>query len=237
MTKDSMGDRFKRMELVTEGWLQRRTPVVIRIDGKAFHSWTKGLEKPYDERLKIVMSTTLQALCDEIQNCVFGYSQSDEISLLLIDYKKLETEQWFDGNVQKIASVAASMATGFFNNYANIYLPLKRKVAFFDARVFNVPKEDVNNYFLWRQKDATRNSIQMYGQSLIKHKNMQGLNNSQIQEKLFSEHNLNWNHEPTWKKRGFAYKTDSDYGTDYEIPEFSKDHDYINDLVNLVHEA
>lgn len=232
MTKDPMGDRFKRMELVTQGWLQRRTPVICRIDGKSFHSWTSKLSKPYDEGLMGIMSETLQYLCNSVQNCVFGYTQSDEISLLLIDYEKFETEQWFGGNIQKIASVTSSLTTGYFNGEIKKHIKELMPIAFFDARVFNVPKEDVNNYFLWRQRDATRNSIQSFGQHYISHKNMQGLNCNQIQEELFRQHKINWNDSATWKKRGFAYTTKTNT-LDLYIPEFSKDTDYINKWVNL----
>lgn len=93
----------------------RRTPVIIRLDGKAFHTFTKGFVKPFDECMSKAMQETMKYLCENIQGCVLGYTQSDEITLVLIDYQKLTTDAWFDYNVQKICSVAASMATLIFN--------------------------------------------------------------------------------------------------------------------------
>jgi len=114
--KDSLGDRMKEnYENRFKFKLLRRTPVIVRIDGKAFHSFTRGFNKPFDKVLSNAMDKTMQQLCENIQGCVFGYTQSDEITLILNDYKKLESSAWFDNEVQKICSVAASMATMYFN--------------------------------------------------------------------------------------------------------------------------
>jgi tRNA(His) 5'-end guanylyltransferase len=145
------------------------------------------------------MAETMKLLCENIQNAVFGYTQSDEISILLNDWKKFNTSQWFDGKIQKIASVSASMATGFFNKKMAL---LTDKMAFFDARVFNLPKEEVVNYFHWRQVDCTRNSIQMLGRYYFSHKELHGISTNDIQNKLFEEKKVNWSQLNDWEKRG-----------------------------------
>lgn len=184
--KDMLGDRMKsNYENVTRNYLTRRTPVIIRIDGKAFHTFTKNFEKPFDMMLNSVMQMVTDDLVKNIQGCVLGYTQSDEISLLLVDYENLNSEAWFGYNIQKCASVAASMATMLFNKYLfatwqeiacdeeydeslDVYLDNVLNAydngAVFDARCFNIPKEEVLNYFVWRQNDCYRNAINAIGQ-------------------------------------------------------------------------
>lgn len=113
--RDNLGDRMKTYENVTRNYLTRRTPVIIRCDGKAFHSFTRGMDRPYDEVLCETMQDTTKYLCENIQGCVLGYTQSDEITLVLCDYQKLTTAAWFDNNIQKMCSVSASLATLAFN--------------------------------------------------------------------------------------------------------------------------
>jgi tRNA(His) 5'-end guanylyltransferase len=117
---DDLGTRMKTFyEEVPKTRLTRRTPVAIRIDGKAFHTFTRGFDKPFDEVLGNAMVATMKYLCENIQGCVFGYTQSDEITLILIDYQKLTSSAWFDYEVQKMCSIAASMATMEFNRQFN----------------------------------------------------------------------------------------------------------------------
>lgn len=220
--KDELGDRMKSYyENRSKTFLVRRTPVIIRLDGKAFHTFTRGFNKPFDEAMCNAMQETMKYLCGNIQGCVLGYTQSDEITLVLIDYQKLTTDAWFDYEVQKICSVAASMATFIFNrqfqvqvnelswkgeladeNLAKSYIRAIKSGAVFDARCFNIPKEEVTNCILWRQQDATRNSIQSVGQAYFSHKQLEGLNTNQIQELLFQEKGINWNDYPTKFRRG-----------------------------------
>jgi len=229
--KSGLGDRMKKYEKVSKTKLMRRTPVIIRLDGKAFHTWTRQLinvdqvlkTEPYGEVMHKAMFYTTEYLMQNIQNAVFAYSQSDEISILLNDWKRLTTDQWFDGTIQKIVSVAASMATVGFNTNPVIKC-MDLKPAVFDARVFNVPLDEVANYFVWRQQDATRNSIQMLGQYYFSHKQMHGKNISQVQDMLMAEHNVNWNDVDTRKKRGWCFASD---GYDNEIPIFTKDRYFI----------
>lgn len=216
--KDSLGDRMKTYEGVTRNHLTRRTPVIIRVDGKAFHSFTKGFQRPFDMVLMESMWETTKYLCENIQGCKLGYVQSDEISLLLTDYDDIGTQAWFENNILKMTSISASMATLAFNNSFNVNqlkyisdndvndLTVKQSMkygsrigtALFDSRVFNIPKEEVCNYFIWRQQDATRNAIQMVGQSNFGHKKLQNKNCNQIQEMLFQEKGINFNDLPAY---------------------------------------
>lgn len=236
--KDSLGTRIKTYESVSKSFLMKRTPVIIRIDGKAFHTFTKRFERPFSELMHQLMSYTTEKLVANIQNAKIAYTQSDEISILLNDWKSLHTDQWFDGNIQKIASISASLATGFFNAayhkhvYENTYsdMNLTNETAFFDARVFNVPKEDVVNYFIWRQQDASRNSVQMLAQAYFSHNQLQGKNNSQLQDMLMLEKGVNWNDTDAWKRRGSCvYRNVDGIVADNNIPLFAADREYIED--------
>ena len=249
--------RMKKYEYVSRTYLTTRTPVIIRIDGKCFHSFTRGFKKPFDEILSGTMQETMKYLCENIQGCVLGYTQSDEITLILVDYKDIDTCAWFDYNIQKCASVAASMATMAFNRTFSLKvsffkdnileLPkyietLKRaaeKGAMFDARIFNIPKSEVCNNILWRQQDATRNSIQMVGHANFSDKQMHGKNTSQIQDMLMLEKGINWNDFPTKYKRGSCCVRKvneqtgrSEWVIDNEIPIFKGEgRKYIDNLV------
>ena len=213
-------------------FLARRTPVIIRLDGKAFHTFTKGFNKPFDETLCNAMQETMKYLCENIQGCVLGYTQSDEITLLLIDYQTLDTSAWFDYEIQKMCSISASMATMAFNKffaenvkhwalisgreifealtlgqritYEHTLNNAAEKGAMFDARCFNIPKEEVTNLIYWRQLDATRNSIQMVGQANFSHSELQGKSCNMIQDMLHEQKDINWNDFPTRWKRGVA---------------------------------
>lgn len=221
---DDLGVRMKTFyEQIPKTKLMRRCPVAIRIDGKAFHTFTRGFQKPFDEVLIKSMQETMKYLCENIQGCVLGYTQSDEITLILVDYKKLTSSAWFDYEVQKICSIAASMTTMAFNkffrdnvgdylyeNYDDQYLvdyieTLQNAVdkgAMFDARCFNIPKEEVTNLVYWRQLDASRNSIQMVGQANFSHKELQNKSCNDIQDMLMTQKGINWNDLPTYQKRG-----------------------------------
>ena len=234
--RDALGTRMKEYyESIPKTKLTRRMPVIIRIDGKAFHTFTKGFARPFDEVLIKTMQETTKYLCENIQGCVLGYTQSDEISLVLVDYKNLNTSAWFDYEVQKMCSIAASMATMAFNkifaknvaqenaltsewldngelnpNYKNKELQslwaahwkALDKGAMFDARVFNLPKEEVANYIYWRQLDASRNSVQMTGQANFSDRELQGKSCSDIQDMLMLQKGINWNNYPVPQKRG-----------------------------------
>lgn len=250
MKNDSLGMRMKEYEAVSNIKVTRRMPLVMRFDGCSFHSFTKGFQKPFDDILMKTMQQTMEALCKDIQGCVFGYTQSDEITLILVDYKTLETSAWFDNKVQKMCSVGASKASRYFNKFFidNVGLamadPTNKDVDFskytkkfftadFDCRVFNVPKEDVCNCVIWRQKDAERNSIQMLAQSMYKYKELLGISCKQLQNKMFTEKDVNWNDLPTPCKRGTACKKNEEgkWYIDYDMPILTEDRKYIEDLI------
>lgn len=188
-------------------------PVIIRIDGKAFHTFTRGFKKPFDDILVKTMQETMKYLCENIQGCVLGYTQSDEISLVLTDYAEITTDAWFGNNLQKMCSVSASMATMAFNKffYSNMpaegensttYYKALEEGAMFDFRVFTIPKEEVCNYLIWRQQDATRNSIQSVGQADFSQKELHGKSCNNIQDMLMIQKGINWNDYSTTLKRG-----------------------------------
>lgn len=221
--KDSLGDRMKEFyENRSKLYLPRRVPVIIRLDGKAFHTFTKGFKRPYDEILHNTMNATMKHLCENIQGCKLGYTQSDEITLLLTDYDTITTDAWFGYGMQKVCSVAASMATLAFNRFFRQYynealvelgapldsdpylskLSEKLDCAMFDARCFSIPKDEVTNCFIWRQQDATRNAIQMLGQCNFSHRELQGKSCNDIQDMLMTQKGINFNDMPVEFKRG-----------------------------------
>ena len=229
---DELGIRMKTFyEQIPKTKLMRRTPVIIRIDGKAFHTFTKGFHRPFDEVMIKTMQETTKYLCENIQGCVLGYTQSDEISLILVDYQSFDTAAWFDYEIMKMCSVAASMATMAFNRFfernvrefernsggspaegteeeekqaalLNSYYKALEAGAMFDARVFNLPKEEVTNCIYWRQLDASRNSIEMVGQAYFSHKELQKKSCNDIQDMLMIQKGINWNDFPVYQKRG-----------------------------------
>lgn len=208
--QDSLGDRIKNQyENRTRHELVRRSYHMIRVDGKAFHSYTKkiGTEKPYDFKLMDRMNQTTKFLCENIQGAQLAYVQSDEISILFTDFSKLETDLWFDGNIQKISSITASLATGFFNSYNN---PKPEVLAFFDARVFTIPDaSEVVNAFIWRYQDWHRNSISMLARAHFSHKQLHGKSVSDMHDMLH-EKGINWAKQDESAKNGrWCYRTDA----------------------------
>ena len=248
--RDNLGTRMKEFyETIPKTRLMRRCPVAIRIDGKAFHTFTRGFNKPFDEVLVNSMQRTMKYLCENIQGCVFGYTQSDEITLILLDYQTLDTDAWFDYEVQKMCSIAASMATMAFNRYfyefmpadaenTGIYYKALEKGAMFDARVFNIPKEEVTNLVYWRQLDAARNSVQMVGQANFSHSQLQGKSCNDIQDMLMIQKEINWNDFPTYLKRGSCCVRDlggvAGWSIDLDMPMLKgDDRKYLDELIYI----
>ena len=253
MKNASLSSRMKGYEDVSRIYLTKRSPVIIRIDGKAFHTFTQGFTRPFDRCLMRAMQQTAKYLCESITGCRLAYTQSDEISLLLVDYDSPDTQPWFDNNLQKLVSVSASMATLAFNRsfceqietpdgeeLREIYRKAAAKGALFDARAFTLPKEEVLGYFIWRQQDATRNSILMVAQSLFSHKQLLGKKCDELQDMLFLEHGVNWNNYAPCEKRGICViKETYDKGgarrtrwiADENTPVFTQNPAYIESLV------
>ena len=217
----------------TRTFLPRRTYTIIRIDGKAFHTYTEGLQRPFDEKLVNDMDETACFMCMNIQGSKFAFVHSDEISILLTDFDDLTTDAWFDGNIQKIVSVSSSLATASFNDIR------PGKLAFFDSRVFTIPSDtEVANYFIWRQQDATRNSISSVAQSLYSHKELEGKNSAEQQEMIF-EKGINWNdYAPKYKRGRLIEKKEyEEQGTTRnrwvrtEPPIFTQDREFLNSRI------
>jgi len=241
MDKSSLGDRMKEYEATSQGNVLRRTPVIIRVDGKAFHTFTRcfrddNAPDPFSPVMHRLMMNTARAMLMNTQCAQFVYTQSDEISILLRDWDKHETQQWFGGKLQKMISISAAQASAYFNFFLTReigQLDYVGAVPLFDSRVFQLPMDEVANYFIWRQQDATRNSVQMLGRHYFSHKEMNGKNVSAVQDLLMCGHNVNWNNLDTWKKRGTCVLPSDTYdsGTfgiiDEEIPIFTKDRCYI----------
>lgn len=228
--KDDLGKRMKEQyEQRTRTWLPRRTYTIIRLDGKAFHTFTRGMDRPFDENFMLLMDFTAADLCKEIQGCKMGYVQSDEISLLLTDFDKITTDAWFDGQVQKIVSVAASLATGFFNYHLDSMSP--EKPAFFDARAFTIPDPiEVENYFIWRQKDAVRNSLAMHAQSLFSPAKLHGKSQADMHD-MIHEKGENWDKLPEGFKRGRTMQKHVEGHWVPTFPDFLKQRHLLSDLI------
>ena len=235
---------MKGYENVQRNVLTRRTPVILRVDGRAFHTFTRGMARPYDQMLHNAMLETGTVLVREIQGAKVAYGQSDEISILITDYDTLQTDAWFAYNIQKMVSIAASVATIAFNRaldgYPTYDEPRKRTMAQFDARVFNLPREEVVNYFIWRQQDATRNSIQMMARTHFSHKECQGQSTKQLLAKYVQLREGDpiktleqvWTESPTHFKRGWCVKATDGIVWDREIPIFTQDREYLEKFVH-----
>lgn len=291
MDKSDIAKRMKDYEAVSASRLMKRCPVVCRIGGKAFHTLTRHFKRPFDEILITTMQETAKYLCEHLEGVVLSYQQSDEISLLFVDYKEINTVPYFDYNVQKLCSIIASMTTLAFNNifadtveafyqndyqklglndmnnfsseeeYDRVFDELEKEyepyynvmnMAMFDARVFNLPKDEVANYFYWRQYDASKNSIQMVGRAYSTHSELNKKSTNAIQDMLMIQKGINWNDFPTDQKRGSCvvredYAIDKENGDvnyrtrwmiDTEIPIFrNEDRHYIEDRANIYFNA
>lgn len=254
--KDALGERMRQnYEYPYRFFFTKRTPVIIRIDMNNAHVFTSFMKKPFDPIFVESMHNTAVALCEQLTNVEFAYVQSDEINLLLIDYKKITAGQWQSGNVQKMVSLSASIATIEFNrvythailNHSELdaesidqYSSRINKMTF-DACAFNIPESEITNYFIHRQTECSKNSVQAAGSFYFAAEKLQNLNNITIQEKLKGI-GINWNNYPIFFKRGICtkkeeytvhdeYKDEDIVRTrwiiDYEIPVFAKDRNYV----------
>lgn len=219
--------RMKTYENVPKNKLMRRCPVAIRLDGCHFKSFTKGFDKPFDKVFMKSMQETMKYLCENVQGCVIGYTQSDEITLILVDYEHLNSEAWFDDEVEKICSVTAGMASMAFNRtfyenasefvskngylyvrimqnetLINAYKRALRQGAYFDARCFNIPKEEVTNLIYWRQCCGRRNAIQAAGCTYFSNEELLNKNGDEI-IKMLKEKGIEWS----------AYSNDAVWGS------------------------
>lgn len=252
--KDELGDRMKMIEHRTRYFLPRRTYTIIRLDGAHFHTFTKGCEKPFDRNIMDVMQNTALELCKQIMGVKLGYTQSDEITLLLTDFDTLHTEAWFGGNLQKICSISAAIATAefnkawlikrlsdvllaqsSFNHEVALDLIAETKVAHFDSRVYTTSDPwEIFNSFYWRQLDASKNSIQMVAQSMFSQKELHGKGFSALNELIHTK-GKNWNDYPTDCKRGaFIVKSDDGWVIDKNAPVLSRSKKYFFSKIPLI---
>lgn len=222
---DKLGDRMKLYEQMEAGRkLMPGLPICVRVDGRAFHTFTRGMKRPYDEDMSAAMIETMKFLVEQTDACI-GYVQSDEISLVLSDIKA----PMFDGKIAKLNSVIASMATAKFNEVIHKSYPNK-PLAFFDCRCWNVPSrtEAVNN-ILWREFDATKNSISTAARAVYSEKQLLGKHSAEKQDMLM-EKGINWNDYPVFFKRGtYARRVViSRKFTDEELSELPEHHEARN---------
>lgn len=267
-----LGDRMKEYENLTRFKLSKEYPMIIRLDGNAFHTFTRGFERPFDSILRESMEETAKYLLEKIPGSQCAYHQSDEISILVTNYQLSNRQPWFDNNVNKIVSLTAAMATLIFNRvFTNkafstgdghltedekdamrARLQATVKGALFDSRVFILPKDEVVNYFIWRQQDAIKNSISMVAQSLFSHKSLQGLNGLQMVDRMLKEKGIVYEekysnierrgslthrlapveHEKTITKKDGIIETikymRSRWDIDQDIPVFKDNREYID---------
>lgn len=254
MSFDDLGDRMKAYESIPRTRLVPKTPVLMRLDGKAFHTLTRGLDKPVDHGFSMSMRAAAVELCEQIQGCQLAYTWSDEIQLLLVDYQSIKTQGWFEYEVQKMCSVAASIAThaffeafrGWHSNRANSARP------YFDCRAWNLPRHEIVNAFIWRQQDASRNSVSALAQAHFSHGQLHGKKTNEMQDMLMLEKGINWNDCPVPHRRGVCVVKETYFAegpvhpelgatavvrhrwiVDETIPIFTQDRNYIQHLVDV----
>jgi len=225
---------MKSYENVSKIALTPRMPMIIRCDGKAFHSYTKGFTRPFDQSIQSAMTQAAKGLMENIQGAKLAYIQSDEISILVNDYENFETQAWFGKELQKIVSVSASIATAYFNKYMMDEKIVISKLAMFDSRAFVIPREEACNYFVWRQQDAERNSVSSLAQAHFSHRMLQGKSCKEMKKMLLDEKSIDWEQIPTINKRGWCVLVNG--STDLEIPRFQENREYIDVLLEQVEE-
>jgi tRNA(His) guanylyltransferase len=265
--KDALGERMKSYEDVNRTYLTAGIPKLLRLDGKAFHTLLRGAEKPYDISVMDSMVKAAAAVMKEIGGSArFAYIQSDECSIAINDKMTIDSEPWFGNNVQKMVSISSAIMSVNFTQAFNdpntkhrFAIPTAQvdavalmRPAYFDARIFQVPNVvEMHNAVLWRQFDASKNSISQYARSYFSHKELQNKNGSEMQDMMMLQKNFNWNNAPTWTKRGvLVYRIDrsrkddivstcknleiinGNIAVDWEIPKFSEEPSFLVNLFN-----
>ena len=227
---NTLGDRMKAYEYVNTHYLTRKVPVIIRVDGKAFHSWVSNnnIEYPYSFRLEQAMDIAAVHTAQLIQGFKLAYIASDEASFLLSDLDTLQTDAWFGFNQAKLVSVTASLFTGHFNWWLS---DKNYNLAFFDARAFSIPEDDIANYFLWRVRDWERNSLHMYARQFFSHQELLGKDANTIHEMLHQK-GKNWVTDTEVRDRSrngcFIILGDKH---EHLVPEYRMSYDSIQQLI------
>ncbi len=251
-TKDLFGNRMKMYEACSSVHLIPGTPKIMRLDGKSFHTWSKGCERPYDWNIMSAMAEGAKTVMKEIGGSArFAYIQSDEVSIVINDKPRIESSPWFDNNLVKMASVSAAiMAVNFTQSFhlSRKPVPLENsdklfhpawKPAYFDARIFQVPNIwEMHNAILWRQFDAIKNSKSQYARHYFSQKQVHEKNGDQKVQMMKDQHGFDWHTAPTWTKRGIVVRrgTMGKFEIDMEIPEFKVDKDYLAKLYEVPEE-
>jgi tRNA(His) guanylyltransferase len=246
MNEDSLGDRMKLYEGANRTYLPQHLPVILRVDGRAFHSYTSRCERPFDKKLMAAMDAVAIELCEEVNNCKMAYVQSDEISLL-VQQNGQDAQPWFANNIQKMVSIAASVASVKMTLQSE-QLFGESKSANFDARVFVLPPHEVVNYYIWRQQDWIRNSVQMLSRSYFSHSQLDGKSQTDMHEMLHQK-DVNWALlAPSLKNGRCVIKRDMSvvipagpmkgetvirpkWVVDNEIPIFTQNRQYVESLI------
>jgi len=226
----NLGDRMKQYERTFQASALRRTPLVIRVDGRAFHTLTRKMRKPFDGNFITAMTVSAKYVAEQMQGFKAAYVQSDEATFLLTDYDAFETDGWFNYEIPKVISISAALMSVMFNTYTR-GMPL----SVFDSRAFSVPLHDAVNCFLWRAKDWERNSLQMYARSKFSHNQLKFKNHAQIHEMLFSI-GANWATDLTDQEKNgtFLLKTPKGICMDCTIkPTFESVNAAIWPLINI----
>jgi len=224
-----LGDRIKRYEAVSHYTATGRTPLMIRLDGRAFHTFTRDMEKPFDQLMIKSMVAAARDVADEMQGFKAAYIQSDEVTFCLTDYDRVESQGWFDYDIMKVVSISASLMTARF-----IFHMETDKTPVFDGRAFSVPSNDVVNAFLWRAMDWKRNSLQMYARANFSHRQLHGKKSDDMHNML---HNIgkNWatDLKPQQKNGTFLVKSGDSI---YERHDILPSYDAINAEIGILFE-
>lgn len=214
--KTTLGDRMKEYEASTDFRLNKEYPLVIRLDGAHFHTWTKRdgkLDKPYDKDFMEIMERLTYNLSNEIPNVVYSYTQSDEITLVVFNNLHENSEPWLSNRLEKICSTVAALASVMFNAYVSEKRYMDKfkykNLATFDCRVFNVPYDDLPNNILWRTQDAKRNSIQNYARSLYSNKELNFKKTEELKQ-LMLDKGVNWDEQDPKTKYGTVVRLNLD---------------------------
>jgi len=239
--KTTLGDRMKAYEYASSTHLMQGTPKIIRLDGKAFHTFLKNCQKPYDIKpMEAMIAGAIEVMKEIGGSARLAYIQSDECSIVLNDSISREFSPWFSNNIQKVVSVSSAIFTAAFNKKYN---RADGKMGLFDARFFQVPhEEEMINNLIWRQSDATRNSVSQYARSFFSQKELTGMNISEMQDMMMTK-GFNWNNADTWTKRGivinrnFTGVGDQQWDVDMQCPIFKDGKDYLRKRYHPIPDA
>ena len=201
-----LADRIKRYEAVTHHTATGRMPLMVRVDGRAFHTFTRGMGRPFDQKLTNAMVGAAKCVADEMQGFKAAYIQSDEATFCITDYDRTESQGWFDYDLSKVISISATLMTAHF-----IRLLGTEKTPVFDSRAFSIPATDVVNAFLWRAKDWERNSLQMYCRAHFSHKELHGKKRMEMHN-LLHEAGKNWTTDLTNQQKNGTFLVSTDCG-------------------------